>query len=102
MRKQKQNIDFDSEIERYLQNRCVINDKELTFKEFRKIQLCFLYFVLIRIIRDVFSIFDSDTEIEKLFNQKRDIIHYRRNRFHVSTIEILMMLRIHIEKKNIL
>ena len=56
--------------------------------------------MLIRIICDVFSIFDSDAKIEKLFNQERDIIHYRRNRFHASTIEILMMLRMHIEKKH--
>ena len=42
LRKQERNIDFDSEAERYLQNRCVINDKELTFEKIWKIQLCFL------------------------------------------------------------
>ena len=57
--------------------------------------------MLIRIIRDVFSIFNSDAEIETLFNQERDIIHYRRNRFHVNTVETLMMLCMHIEEKHI-
>ena len=51
-------------------------------------------------IRDVLSIFDNEAKIEKLFNQKRDIIHYRRNRFHASTIETLIMLRMHTNRHN--
>ena len=99
--KQERNIDFNSETKQYLQNRCIINNKELTFKKIRKIQLCSLYLVLICITHNVVSIFDSDAKIEKLFNHKRDIIYYRKNRFHVSTIEALMLFRLHTKDKHI-
>ena len=49
-------------------------------------------------IKDVLSIFENNVEVEKLFNQNRDITHYRRNRFNATTIEILMMFRMHTNK----
>ena len=49
--------------------------------------------------RDVFSIFKSDVETEKLFNQKRDIIYYRRDRFYANTVETLIILCMHTEEK---
>ena len=48
--------------------------------------------------KNVLSIFADDVEIEKLFNQIRNIIYYRWTRLHATTIETLMMLRIHTEK----
>ena len=32
LRKQKRNIDLNNEAKRYFQNRCIINDKKLTFE----------------------------------------------------------------------
>ena len=52
-------------------------------------------------IRDVLSIFKSETNVERLFNQKRDILHYRRIRLNVKTIKILMMIRMHVDRKRI-
>ena len=57
-----------------------------------------MYFVLIRMIRDVLSIFNSETNVEKLFNQKRDIIYYRKNRFYANTIETLMMFHMYTKR----
>ena len=44
------------------------------------------------------SISANDVKIEKLFNQTRNIIYYRRARLHAITIKTLMMLRMHTEK----
>ena len=49
-------------------------------------------------IRNVLTIFESETNVERLFNQKRDIIYYRRARLNAKTIQILMMIRMHANK----
>ena len=49
-------------------------------------------------IRNVLTIFENETDVERLFNQKRDIIHYRRIRLNAKTIQILMMIRMHADK----
>ena len=49
-------------------------------------------------IRNVLTIFESETDVERLFNQKRDIIHYRRARLNAKTIQILMMIRMHADR----
>ena len=49
-------------------------------------------------IRNVLTIFESETNVERLFNQKRDIIHYRRIRLNAKTIQTLMMIRMHADR----
>ena len=49
-------------------------------------------------IRNVLTIFESETDVERLFNQKRDIIHYRRARLNAKTIQILMMIQMHADR----
>ena len=46
-------------------------------------------------IRNVLTIFESEINVERLFNQKRDIIYYRRIRLNAKIIQILMMIRMH-------
>ena len=49
-------------------------------------------------IRNVLTIFESETDVERLFNQKRDITHYRRARLNAKTIQTLMMIRMHADR----
>ena len=49
-------------------------------------------------IRNVLTIFESETDVERLFNQKRDITHYRRIRLNAKTIQTLMMIRMHADR----
>ena len=49
-------------------------------------------------IRNVLTIFENETNVERLFNQKRDIIYYRRIRLNAKTIQTLMMIRMHADK----
>ena len=49
-------------------------------------------------IRNVLTILESETDVERLFNQKRDIIHYRRARLNAKTIQTLMMIRMHADR----
>ena len=49
-------------------------------------------------IRNVLTIFENETNVERLFNQKRDIIHYRRIRLNAKTIQTLMMIRMHADR----
>ena len=46
-------------------------------------------------IKNILLISTNDVEIKRLFNQNRDIFHYRRERLQAKTIETLMMLHIH-------
>ena len=43
-------------------------------------------------IRNVLSIFESETDVERLCNQNRDIIYYRRTRLNAKTIKFLIMI----------
>ena len=49
-------------------------------------------------IRNVLTIFESETNVERLFNSKRDIIYYRRIRLNAKTIQTLMMIRMHADR----
>ena len=49
-------------------------------------------------IRNVLTIFENETNVERLFNQKRDIIHYRRIRLNAKTIQTLMMIQMHADR----
>ena len=49
-------------------------------------------------IRDVLTIFESETNVERLFNQKHDITYYRRARLNAKTIQILMIIRMHADR----
>jgi hypothetical protein len=48
--------------------------------------------------RDILAIAKNEAEIKRLFNQDRDITHYRRENLRVKTIETLMMIRMHTNK----
>ena len=52
-----------------------------------------------RIIQNVLSVFKNKTDAERFFNQKRNIIYYRQIRLNVKTIKILIMVRMHVDKK---
>ena len=49
-------------------------------------------------IRNVLTIFESETDVKRLINQKRDIIYYRRIRLNAKTIQTLMMIRMHADR----
>ena len=49
--------------------------------------------------RDILSVSKNETDVERLFNQKRDITYYRRIRLNAKTIETLMMIRMHANRK---
>ena len=49
-------------------------------------------------IRNVLTIFENETDVERLFNQKRDITYYRRARLNAKTIQTLMMIRMHADR----
>jgi hypothetical protein len=48
--------------------------------------------------RDILTIAKSEAEVKRLFNQERDITHYRRNNLRVKTMKMFMMIRIHTNK----
>ena len=49
-------------------------------------------------IRNVLTILENETDVERLFNQKRNIIYYRRIRLNAKTIQTLMMIRMHADR----
>ena len=49
--------------------------------------------------RNVLSIFKSEADVERLFNQKRNIIHYRRICQNAKTIKTLITIRMHADRK---
>ena len=49
--------------------------------------------------RNILSVSRNETDVERLFNQERNIIHYRRTRLNAKTIKTLMMIRMHANKK---
>jgi hypothetical protein len=48
--------------------------------------------------RDILTIAKNEIEVKRLFNQKRDITHYRQNNLRVKTMKMFMMIRMHINK----
>jgi hypothetical protein len=48
--------------------------------------------------RDILTIAESEAEVKRLFNQERDITHYRRDNFRVNMMKMLMMIRMHTSK----
>jgi hypothetical protein len=48
--------------------------------------------------RDILTIAENKAEVKRLFNQERDITHYRRDNLRVKTIKMFMMIRIHTNK----
>ncbi len=67
-----------TEAERYLQNSLFINIEERHFENIWKLQLNRQYFTLARMTRDILTIAKNEAEVERLFNQERDITYYRR------------------------
>jgi hypothetical protein len=43
--------------------------------------------------KNILSIFVSDVKVKRLFFLTRDVIIYRRNRFHESTVKSIMILK---------
>jgi hypothetical protein len=43
--------------------------------------------------KDVLTILVSDVDVERLFSMTRDVVIFRRNRFHDATIENIMILK---------
>ena len=56
--------------------------------------------MLTHIIENILSISTNDVEVKRLFNQDRDIFHYRRERLQTKTIETLMMLHMHTNRNS--
>ena len=51
-------------------------------------------------IKDILSISANDVEMKRLFNQDRDIFHYRRERLQTKIIKTLMMLHMHTNRNS--
>jgi hypothetical protein len=43
--------------------------------------------------KDVLTILVSDVDVERLFSMTRDVVIFRRNRFHDATIENIIILK---------
>jgi hypothetical protein len=43
--------------------------------------------------KNILSISVSDVRVKRLFSLTRDVITYRRNKFHESTVESIMILK---------
>ena len=50
-----------------------------------------IFFILTRIARDLLAISVSGVNIERLFNNSRDIYYYRRDRLRPETIRLLII-----------
>jgi hypothetical protein len=64
---------------------------ESILKTWRKLQSRF--FVLTQMIKNILSILVFNVEIERLFFMTKDVIIYRRNRFHENIIENIMIFK---------
>ncbi len=51
--------------------------------------------------KDVFAIFCSNVEVERLFNLARDVITYKRKRLNFQTIEIVMMIKYNLNNEKL-
>jgi len=50
-----------------------------------------IFFIFVRIARDLFAISVLGVNIKRLFNSFRDICYYRRDRLKPETIRLLIM-----------
>jgi hypothetical protein len=80
----------ENEIFTYLTKSCE-QFFESILETWRKLQSRFL--VLTQMIKNILSIFVFDVEIERLFSMTRNVVTYRRNRFHEEIIENIMILK---------
>jgi hypothetical protein len=80
----------ENEIFTYLTESCE-QFFESILETWRKLQSRFL--VLTQMIKNILSIFVFDVEVERLFSMTKDVVTYRRNRFHKEIIENIMILK---------
>jgi hypothetical protein len=79
-----------NEISTYLTKSCE-QFFESILKTWRKLQSRF--FVLTQMIKNILSILVFNVEVKRLFFMTKDVITYRRNRFHENIIENIMILK---------
>jgi hypothetical protein len=80
----------ENEIFTYLTKSCE-QFFESILETWRKLQSRF--FVLTQMIKNILSIFVFDVEIKRLFSMTKDVVTYRRNRFHENIIENIMIFK---------
>jgi hypothetical protein len=80
----------ENEIFTYLTKSCE-QFFESILKTWRRLQSRFL--VLTQMIKNILSIFVFDVEVERLFSMTKNIVTYRRNRFHEDIIENIMIFK---------
>jgi hypothetical protein len=80
----------ENEIFTYLTESCE-QFFESILKTWRKLQSRFL--VLTQMIKNILSIFVFDVEIKRFFSMTRNVLTYRRNRFHEEIIEKIMIFK---------
>jgi predicted transposase YbfD/YdcC len=80
----------ENEIFTYLAESCE-QFFESILETWRKLQSRFL--VLTQMIKNILSIFVFDVEVERLFSMTKDVVTYRRNRFHEEIIENIMIFK---------
>jgi ABC-type multidrug transport system fused ATPase/permease subunit len=64
---------------------------ESILKTWRKLQSRFL--VLTQMIKNILSIFVFDVEVKRFFSMTKNVVTYRRNRFHKKIIENIMIFK---------
>jgi hypothetical protein len=64
---------------------------ESILKTWRRLQSRF--FVLTQMIKNILSIFIFDVEVKRLFSMMKNVVTYRRNRFHENIIENIMIFK---------
>jgi hypothetical protein len=80
----------ENEIFTYLAESCE-QFFESILETWRRLQSRF--FVLTQMIKNILSIFVFDVEVERLFSMTKNVITYRRNRFHEDIIENIMIFK---------
>jgi hypothetical protein len=80
----------ENEISTYLTESCE-QFFESILETWRKLHSRF--FVLTQMIKNILSILVFDVEVKRLFSMTKDVITYRRNRFHENIIENIMILK---------
>jgi hypothetical protein len=80
----------ENEIFAYLAESCE-QFFESILKTWRKLQSWFL--VLTQMIKNILSIFVFDVEVKRFFSMTKNVVTYRRNRFHEEIIENIMIFK---------
>ena len=81
-----------SEIKNYFKNSVFsIENNKSFFKLWKKINK--KYFIIVQMIKNIFSIFTFDVDIKQLFNTARNVCHYHQNCLNANTIEIIILLK---------